>query len=73
MYISSLPKEEFYYGENEKQMQLEKIVRADKFSQCISAINKGKRLNYLETLHKDGLVTDQEYTDALNIIENLII
>lgn len=65
IYISSLEYDSFYYENDEKQTRLERISKADKFSQCLSAINKGNRFDYLNWLHKDNLITDQECADEV--------
>lgn len=65
IYISSLEYDIFYYEKDEKQRRLGWIEKADRFSQCLSAINKGNRFDYLDWLHKDGLITDQECADAV--------
>lgn len=65
IYISSLEYDSFYYEKDEKQRRLGWIEKADRFSQCLSAINKGNRFDYLDWLHKNGLITDQECADAV--------
>ena len=65
IYISSLEYDSFYYEKDEKQRRLEKINKADRFSQCLSAVNKGNRFDYLNWLHKGDLITDQECADAV--------
>ncbi len=65
IYIYSLEYDSFYYENDKKQTMLEKINKADRFSQCLSAINKGNRFDYLNWLHKDNLITDQECGDAV--------
>lgn len=65
VYISSLEYDSFYYEKDEKQTRLERINKADRFSQCLSAINKGNQFDYLNWLHKDNLITDQECADAV--------
>ena len=65
IYISSLEYDSFYYEKYEKQTRLERINKADRFSQCLNAINKGNRFDYLNWLHKDSLITDQECADAV--------
>lgn len=65
IYISSLEYDSFYYEEDENQRRLERINKADRFSQCLSAINKGNRFDYLNWLHKEDLITDQECADAV--------
>lgn len=65
IYISSLEYDSFYYDEDEKQRRLERINKADEFSQCLSVINKGNRFDYLNWLHKEDLITDQECADAV--------
>lgn len=65
IYISSLEYDSFYYGNDEKQTRLEKINKADRFSQRLNAINKGNRFDYLNWLHKEGLITDKECADAV--------
>ena len=47
IYISSLEYDSFYYEKDEKQRRLDWIKKADRFSQCLSAINKGNRFDYL--------------------------
>lgn len=64
-YVSSLEFDSFYYGEDEKQRRLERIIKSDRFSQCIGTINKGNRFDYLNSLHKVGLITDQECAEAV--------
>ena len=68
IYISSLEYDSFYYEKDEKQRRLGWIEKADRFSQCLSAINKGNRFDYLDWLHKNGLMTDQECADAVYFI-----
>lgn len=65
IYISSLEYNGSYYEEDEKQTRIERINKADRFSQCLSAINKGNRFDYLNWLHKEGLITDQECANAV--------
>lgn len=65
IYISSLEYNSSYYEEDEKQTRIERINKADRFSQCLSAINKGNRFDYLNWLHKENLITDQECADAV--------
>lgn len=65
IYISSLEYDSFYYEKDEKQRRLDWIKKADRFSQCLSAINKGNRFDYLNWLHKGDLITDQECADAV--------
>lgn len=65
IYISSLEYDSSYYENDEKQMRLERINKADRFSQCLNAINEGNRFDYLNWLHKDCLITDQECADAV--------
>lgn len=65
IYISSLEYNSSYYEEDEKQTRIERINKADRFSQCLSAINKGNRFDYLNWLHKEGLITDQECANAV--------
>lgn len=65
IYISSLEYDSFYYEKDEKQTRVERINKADSFSQCLSAINKGNRFDYLNWLHKEGLITDQECADVV--------
>lgn len=65
IYISSLEYDGAYYQEDEKQTRLERINKADTFSQCLCAINKGNRFDYLNWLHKGNLITDQECADAV--------
>lgn len=65
VYVSSLEYDSFYYEKDEKQRRLEWIKKADRFSQCLSSINKGNRFNYLNWLHKEDLITDQECADAV--------
>lgn len=65
IYISSLEYNSSYYEEDEEQTRIERINKADRFSQCLSAINKGNRFDYLNWLHKDCLITDQECADAV--------
>lgn len=65
IYISSLEYDSFYHEKDEKQTRTERINKADRFSQCLSAINKGNRFDYLNWLHKEGLITDQECADAV--------
>ena len=59
IYISSLEYDSFFYEKDEKQRRLDWIKKADKFSQCLSAINKGNRFDYLDWLHKLKMITDQ--------------
>lgn len=65
IYISSLEYDSFYYERDDKQRRLNWIKNADRFSQCLNAINKGNRFDYLNWLHKEGLITDQECADAV--------
>ena len=65
IYISSLEYDSFYYEKDEKQRRLDWIKKADRFSQCLSAINKGNHFDYLNWLHKGDLITDQECADAV--------
>lgn len=65
IYISSLEYDGAYYQEDEKQTRLERINKADTFSQCLCAINKGNRFDYLNWLHKGNLITDQECADKV--------
>lgn len=65
IYISSLEYDGSCYEENEKQTRLERINKADRFSQCLNAINKGNRFDYLNWLHKQCLITDQECANAV--------
>lgn len=65
IYISSLEYDSFYYEEDEKQRRLDGINKAGRFSQCLSIINKGNRFDYLNWLHKEKLITDQECADAV--------
>lgn len=65
IYIFSLEYDSFYYEKDEKQTRIERINKADRFSQCLSAINKGNRFDYLNWLHKEGLITDQECANAV--------
>lgn len=65
IYISSLEYDGSYYQKDEKQTRLERINKADTFSQCLCAINKGNRFDYLNWLHKGNLITDQECADAV--------
>lgn len=65
IYIFSLEYDGSYYQEDEKQTRLERINKADTFSQCLCAINKGNRFDYLNWLHKGDLITDQECADAV--------
>lgn len=65
IYLSSLDYDSLYYENDEKQRRLGWIEKVDRFSQCLSAINKGNRFDYLNWLHKDGLITDQECADAI--------
>ena len=60
IYVSSLDFDSFYYGEDEKQMRLKRIISCERFSQCIDTINKGNRFDYLNYLHREKLLTDQE-------------
>lgn len=68
IYISSLEYDGAYYQEDEKQTRLERINKADTLSQCLCAINKGNRFDYLNWIHKEGLITDQECADAVHSI-----
>lgn len=65
IYISSLGYDESYYQEDEKQTRLERINKADTLSQCLCAVNKGNRFDYLNWLHKGNLITDHECADAV--------
>ena len=65
IYISCLEYDSLYYEKDERQRRLDWIKKADKFSQCLSAINKGNRFDYLNWLHKGNLITDQECADAV--------
>lgn len=65
IYISSLEYGSSYCERYEKERRLERINKADRFSQCLSAINKGNRFDYLNWLHKEGLITDQECANAV--------
>ena len=65
IYISSLGYDESYYQEDEEQTRLERVNKADTLSQCLCAINKGNRFDYLNWLHKGDLITDQECADAV--------
>lgn len=65
IYISSLEYDSFYYEKDEKQRRLDWIKKADRFSQCLIAVNKGNRFDYLNWLHKGDLITDQECADAV--------
>lgn len=65
IYISSLEYDSFYYEKDEKQRRLGWIEKADRLSQCLNAINKGNRFDYLNWLNKDCLITDQECADAV--------
>lgn len=65
VYISSLEYGIPYYGESERQRGLQRIAKADNFSQCISAINKGNRFDYLNWLHKERMITDKECANAV--------
>ena len=65
IYISSLEYDSFFYEKDERQRRLDWIKKADRFSQCLSAINKGNRFDYLNWLHKENLITDQECADAV--------
>lgn len=66
IYISSLEYDSFFYEKDEKQRRLDWIKKANKFSQCFSAINKGNRFDYLDWLHKSKMITDQECADAVD-------
>lgn len=65
IYISSLEYDSFYYEKDEKQRRLGWIEKADRFSQCLSAVNKGNRFDYLNWLHKMEIITDQECADVV--------
>lgn len=65
IYISSLEYDSFYYEKDEKQRRLGWIEKADRFSQCLNAVNKGNRFDYLDWLHKSKMITDQECADAV--------
>lgn len=65
IYISCLEYDSLYYEKDEKQRRLDWINKADRFSQCLSAINKGNRFDYLNWLHKGNLITDQECANAV--------
>ena len=65
IYISSLEYDSSFYEKDEKQRRLDWIKKANKFSQCLSAINKGNRFDYLDWLHKSKMITDQECADAV--------
>lgn len=65
VYVYSLEYDSFYYARDEKQRRLEWIKKAERFSQCLNAINKGNRFDYLDWLHKEDLITDQECADAV--------
>lgn len=65
VYISCLEYDSSFYEKDEKKKRLEWIKQANEFSQCLSAINKGNRFDYLNWLHKDGLIADQECADAV--------
>lgn len=65
IYISSLEYDGAYYQEDEKQTRLERINKADTLSQCLCAVNKGNRFDYLNWLHKGNLITDQECADKV--------
>lgn len=65
IYTSSLGYDESYYQEDEEQTRLERVNKADTLSQCLCAINKGNRFDYLNWLHKGDLITDQECADAV--------
>lgn len=65
IYISSLGYDESYYQEDEEQTRLERVNKADTLSQCLCAINKGNRFDYLNWLHKGDLITAQECANAV--------
>lgn len=62
-YISSLT-----YDEEDEQRRLKGLSKADTLSQCVSVINKGNRFDYLNWLHKESLITDQECADIVYYI-----
>lgn len=65
IYIDSLQYGNAFRDEAYINRQIEKIARAEKLEQCINAINKGNRFDFLNFLHKYNVITDQECADAL--------
>ena len=65
IYVDSLRYDNAFYDETYRNRQIERIARAGKLEQCMNAVNKGNRFDFLNFLHKYGIITDQECADTV--------
>lgn len=64
-YVDSLMYDKSFYDETYSNRQIVRIARAEKLEQCLNAVNKGNRFDFLNFLHKCGVITDQECADTV--------
>lgn len=63
-YVDSLRYDDFY-NESYRDRQIERIAKAENLEQCMNVVNKGNRFDFLNFLHKCGVITDQECADTV--------
>lgn len=64
-YVDSLKYDNAFYDEIYRNRQTDRIANAEKLEQCLNAVNKGNRFDFLNFLHKYGVITDQECADMV--------
>jgi hypothetical protein len=64
-YVDSLKYDNAFYDETYRNRQTDRIANAEKLEQCLNAVNKGNRFDFLNFLHKYGVITDQECADMV--------